>query len=224
MFVKVLRTFINILSVLMIIIALFVLLSVVMTKPGQVPSVLGYSSFRVLSGSMEPVIPTDSMIVVKKTPPSEIAPGDVISFYSSDPALGGAVNTHRVVSVEKDSGIYIFTTKGDANVIVDEFKTTSNDVIGVVVFDSLILGKIVRLLSNPIVFIPLIMVPLVLLLVLNLIKTVKLAKLAAKEAEEEEIQAVKAELERRRQARAAAEQAETEEAAAAPPEEPEDEE
>ena len=207
MFVKVLRTFINILSVLMIVIALFVLLSVVMTKPGQVPSVLGYSSFRVISGSMEPLIPTDSMIVVKHKPASEIVPGDVISFYSSDPALGGAVNTHRVVSVENKNGVYIFTTKGDANVIADEYTTTGNDVIGVMVFSSLILGKLVHLLSNPVVFIPVILVPLVLLLVLNLIKTVKLAKLAAKEAEEEQIRAVKAELERRRQAQDAAETA-----------------
>ena len=216
MFVKVLRTFINILSILMIVIALFVLLSVVMTKPGKVPSVLGYSSFRVLSGSMEPLIPTDSMIVVKKTPVSEISPGDIISFYSSDPTLGGAVNTHRVVSVEQAGGVYVFTTKGDANVVADEYTTTGNEVIGVVVFTSLLLGKLVHLLSNPIVFIPVIMVPLALLLVLNLIKTVKLAKLAAQEAQEEEIQAVKAELERRKQAREAAENA-----AEQPPEETE---
>ena len=91
--------------------------------------------------------------------------------------------------------------------IADEYTTTGNDVIGVMVFSSLILGKLVHLLSNPVVFIPVILVPLVLLLVLNLIKTVKLAKLAAKEAEEEQIRAVKAELERRRQAQDAAEDA-----------------
>lgn len=203
MFVKIIRTIINILSVLMIVLALFVLLSVIMTKPGQAPSVLGYSSFRVLSGSMEPTIRTGSMILVKATDPSEIAPDDIISFYSSDPALGGAVNTHRVLSVEKQNGVYIFHTKGDANLIPDEYTTSGTDVIGVVVFTSYVLGFLIRLLSNPLVFIPIIMVPLLLILVLNMIKTIRLAKAAAQEEEEKQIQAVKEELERRKQQRAA---------------------
>ncbi|MEI3222261.1 MAG: hypothetical protein V8S01_09650 [Dorea sp.] len=48
---------------------------------------------------MEPTYGVDTMILVKKTDPSEIKEGDVISFYSSDPTLDGAVNTHRVVSI-----------------------------------------------------------------------------------------------------------------------------
>ncbi len=202
MLVKILRTVINILSVLMIILALFVLLSVVMTKPGQAPSVMGFSSFRVLSGSMEPTIHTDSLILVKKTDPSQIRPDDIISFYSSDPALGGAVNTHRVLSVEQNNGVYIFYTKGDANLIPDEYPTSGHDVIGVVVFTSLFLGKLVHLLSNPLVFVPIIMVPLLLLLILNLVKTFRLAKLAAKEEEEKQLQAVKEALEQRKKQRA----------------------
>ena len=201
MFVKIIRTLINILSIVMIVLALFVLLSVVMTKPGQAPSVLGYSSFRVLSGSMEPTIRTNSMILVKKVNPSEVRAGDVISFYSSDPALGGAVNTHRVLSVEKQNGIYIFTTKGDANLIPDEYTTSGNDLIGVVVFSSLLLGTLIRLLSNPVVFIPIIMVPLLLILILNMVKTIRLAKLAAQEEEAQQVQEIKAELERRKQQR-----------------------
>lgn len=205
MFVKIIRTVTNILSVLMIVLALFVLLSVVMTKPGKAPSVLGYSAFRVLSGSMEPAIQTDSMIVVKHKPAAEIVPGDVISFYSSDPSLNGSINTHRVVSVDQQNGIRIFQTKGDANVVPDEYTATGNDVIGVVVFSSLFLGKLVRLISNPLVFVPIILVPLLALLTLNVIKTIKLARLAAKEEEERQIQAVKDELARRKQARAEAE-------------------
>ena len=211
MFVKVLRTIINILSVFMIIVALFVLLSVVMTKPGQAPSILGYSSFRVLSGSMQPTIRTDSMILVKKTAPSQIHEGDIISFYSSDPALSGSVNTHRVLSVEQQNGIYIFYTKGDANIIPDEYPTSGNDVIGVVVFSSYTLGVLIRLLSNPVVFIPIILVPLLLLLILNMVKTIRLAKIAAKEEEAQQIQEIKEELERRKKQRAEAGEAETRE-------------
>ncbi len=207
MIVKILRVFINALSIILIVLALFVLLSVVMTKPGQAPNVLGYSSFRVLSGSMEPTLRTDSMILVRQTDPAEIRPDDIISFYSSDPALHGAVNTHRVLSVDNQNGVYIFHTKGDANLVPDEYTTVGNDIIGVVVFSSFLLGKLIRLLSNPLVFIPVIMVPLVLLLVMNMIKTVRLAKQAAADEEAEQIQAVKEELERRKQQREEAESA-----------------
>ena len=207
MFVKVLRTVINVLSVLMIVLALVVLLSVVMTKPGNAPSVMGYSSFRVLSGSMEPTLHKDALIIVRKTAPADIQVGDIISFYSSDPALAGAVNTHRVYDVAHDNGIYRFQTKGDANMVPDEYPVSGNEIIGVVIFTSPFLGVLVRLLSNPIVFIPVILVPLLALLILNMVKTVKLAKLAAKEAEEKEIAEIKAELERRKEARAAEEAA-----------------
>ena len=202
MFVKILRTTVNILSVLIIILALFILLSVVMTKPGQAPNVMGYSSFRVLSGSMEPTIRTGSMILVKATDPSEIGPDDIISFYSSDPTLAGAVNTHRVLSVEQQNGVYIFHTKGDANLVVDEYPTSGKDIIGVVVFSSYFLGLIIRLLSNPLVFVPIILVPLLLILILNMIKTIKLARIAAQEEEEKQLQEARDALERRKQQRA----------------------
>ncbi len=207
MLIKIVRGVITAIAVVMIVFALFAILTVVMTKPGQAPSILGYSMFRVLSGSMEPEIPTNSMIVVRHVAPSEVREDDVISFYSSDPSLRGAVNTHRVLSVEKTNGIYIFRTKGDANLIPDEFPTSGNDLIGVVVFSSLFMGQLVRLLSNPLVFIPIIMGPLLALLFLNLVKTVRLAKAAAKEEEAKQIQAIQEELERRKAQREAAKSA-----------------
>ena len=62
----------------------------------------GYTVFRITTGSMRPAYDTDTLILVKKTDPAEIKVGDVISFYSADPALDGAVNTHRVIAVEQD--------------------------------------------------------------------------------------------------------------------------
>lgn len=98
--------------------------------------------------------------IVKQTDPSAIKENDVISFYSSDPALSGAVNTHRVVSIETDGNNYRYITKGDANNVVDRYDVDSRDLLGKVVWSSLILGKIVRLVSNPLIFVPIILVPL----------------------------------------------------------------
>lgn len=171
----------------LILVSVFVLLSVVLTPAGQVPQVLGYSVFRVMTGSMEPEIREDSLLVVQKTPPEDIAPGDVISFFSPDPMLEGAVNTHRVVRVEKENGRIQFITKGDANVIEDTYPVDASALVGKAVFKSYWLGKAVSLLANPLVFGIIILLPLVIILVMNLCRAVRIAADIAKKEEEEAV-------------------------------------
>lgn len=184
---KVLLGIINTISVVIIVAAVGILLIVLLTKPGNAPNIGGYMALRVATGSMEPTYEIDTMLIVKETEPSEIMEGDVISFYSTDPALEGAVNTHRVVAVENSGESYRYVTKGDANNVVDQYDVDEKYLLGKVVGSSLIMGKIVRLLSNPLVFVPIILIPLVLILISNLIHTVKCAK---KIAHDEEVASV----------------------------------
>ena len=177
----------NVAAIALILVSVFVLLSVVLTPAGQVPQVLGYSVFRVMTGSMEPEIREDSLLVVKKTPPEDIVPGDVISFFSPDPMLEGAVNTHRVVRIEKENGRTQFITKGDANVIEDIYPTDASALVGRVVFQSYGLGKAVSLLANPLVFGIIILLPLLIILLMNLYRAVRIAADIAKKEEEEAV-------------------------------------
>jgi signal peptidase I len=181
-------------AVFIIFCAVLVLLTVLLTGDGQTPSIMGYSMFRVMTGSMEPTIPTDSLIVVRETDPEELAVGDVISFYSRDPTLSGAVNTHRILKIDQEGDQLYFTTKGDANNVADQYITQESDLVGRVVFVSAFLGIAVRLLSNPLIFVPVILLPLVIILVLNLRQTVSLAKKLAKEEEEQAIREALAKL------------------------------
>lgn len=171
----------------LILVSVFVLLSVVLTPAGQVPQVLGYSVFRVMTGSMEPEIREDSLLVVQKTPPEDIAPGDVISFFSPDPMLEGAVNTHRVVRIEKENGRIQFITKGDANVIEDTYPVDASALVGKAAFKSYWLGKTVSLLANPLVFGIIILLPLLIILLMNLYRAVRIAADIAKKEEEEAV-------------------------------------
>lgn len=175
---------INAIAICLIAASAFVLLSVVLTPAGQVPQVLGYSIFRVMTGSMEPEIPEDAMLLVKKTSPEDIQPGDVISFFSPDPTLGGAVNTHRVVRIEKENGKLLFITKGDANPLEDRLPVDASALVGKVVFRSYYLGRAVRLLSNPLVFIGIVLLPLLAILLMSLYRAVRLAADIAKREEE----------------------------------------
>lgn len=175
---------VNIISVLLIVVSLGILLTVVMTGRNKAPNVLGFSMFRVVTGSMEPTIQVNSLIIVKRAAAAELQAGDVISFYSRDPSLLGQINTHRVLEIEEENGKYLIQTKGDANNIADKYPVHGEDVIGKVIFCSLLFGKIVSLLSNPLIFIPLIIVPLMILVIMNLVKSVKLAKQIAHDEEE----------------------------------------
>ena len=177
----------NVVSVLIIVISIGALLTVVLTKPGQAPNFFGYSFFRVMTGSMEPAIPTNSLIVVKRTPAAELSEGDVITFYSRDPSLMGEPNTHRIISIEESQGKRIFHTKGDANNMADVYPTKEEDLIGRVVYSSYGLGSFVRLISNPLIFVPLILVPLAIMLIRSIVDSVSAAKKLAKEEEEKAV-------------------------------------
>ena len=184
MWKKILLGITNLLSIAIILFSIMVLLTVILTKSGQAPKFMGYSLFRVMTGSMEPTLPTNTLIVVKSVDPSNLQTGDVISFYSKDPALQGAINTHRIVALDQVDGKYIFQTKGDANHMVDAYATIQEDVIGKVVFSSVALGALVRLLSNPLIFVPVIMIPLVIMFVRSLWEGFTLARKIAREEEE----------------------------------------
>ena len=155
---KIILHLVNLVSVITIAAAVVVLCIVLLTRPGEAPSIAGYTLFRITTGSMEPTYPVDTLILVKKTDPSRIQTGDVISFYSQDPALDGAVNTHRVVEIRQENNAIVFVTKGDNNNVVDSYDVPGEYLIGKVVASSNKLGKFSRLVANPLIFIPIILI------------------------------------------------------------------
>ena len=182
----------NAVAIVLILASVFVLLNVVLTPAGQVPQVLGYSVFRVMTGSMEPEIPEGSLLLVHKTDPNTLEAGDVISFFSPDPTLEGAVNTHRVVRWEEEAGSRRFYTKGDANGMEDSYPVDAAQVVGEVVFVSRGLGRLVTLLSNPLVFGAVI-------LMMNLYRAVKIARDMARQEEEAAVRQALEEIKKKRE-------------------------
>lgn len=106
----------------------------------SVPKLLGIEPFITLSGSMEPGIPTGSVVFID-TKDKEVHEGDIIAFKSGDGQ--GATVTHRAVKISEDGTI---TTKGDNNEVEDLAPLKSEHVIGKYKFCipklGLILGKL----------------------------------------------------------------------------------
>lgn len=197
---RIITIVIDVVSVAIIICAAVIMLSVVFTKSGDVPKIGGYSLMCVISGSMEPEIPVNSLVLVKEASPEEIRQGDVISFYSTDPVLDGAIVTHRVAEIISDDGGSEFKTKGDANGYVDEYTASGKDVIGKVVFISPGAGILVKLSANPLIFILLILIPLAVMLILIIRQTVVVACEIEKEEQEEALRKMIAQIKAQQEA------------------------
>lgn len=98
-----------------------------------VPRFIGIRPYIVLSGSMEDEIKTGSVAYVDtKVKAEEIKVGDIIAFN-----MGTKQITHRVVSINSDN---TFTTKGDANKVVDPNSVKFSNCLGKTIFSLPYLG------------------------------------------------------------------------------------
>ncbi len=104
----------------------------------------GYYPYVVLSGSMEPLYQTGSMVYVEEVTAEEIEVGDVITFYMIDNAT---IVTHQVIEIDEINGYYY--TQGLANETADGLPTTIESIIGKSSFSIPYLGFIVAYLTTP---------------------------------------------------------------------------
>ena len=104
---------------------------------------MGYQLYTVVSGSMEPAVPTGSLVYIKYVKPGDIETGDIIAFYGSD--AQGSIITHRVVSNSNAMGEFI--TKGDANAENDMSPVTYEQYVGKMVRSIPKVGGIVQTIT-----------------------------------------------------------------------------
>ena len=90
--------------------------------------IFGRTTVWVMTPSMEPQIPAQSYILVKRVSAEEVNVGDVIIFRSDDPSLDGSFNTHRVIEIIGDHEEFV--TKGDANLIKDGYTAKADKIEG----------------------------------------------------------------------------------------------
>ena len=96
------------------------------------PFLFGVQYIIVLSGSMTPVMPVGSVIVVKQIDTADVLPGDIITYYHPNNRDGlDVLVTHRVIELAAlEDGTPAFQTKGDANEEPDDYLVTAANVQG----------------------------------------------------------------------------------------------
>lgn len=139
------------------------------------PMPFGYGSAVVMSGSMEPAIMTDELILVKAQERYEI--GDVIVFQN-----GNMLVVHRIVDMDTDT----VTTRGDAN-NTDDAPIEKSQIKGRVFVHIPLVGAVVRLIKTPVATIA---------LIIGAVLIVELPFQKEKEKKEEELEKIKEEIRR----------------------------
>ena len=107
----------------------------------------GFSAFTVLTSSMESEIPKGSLVICRQVDPNTLKVGDDITYMANQTTTV----THRIIGITENyqgSGERAFETQGIMNDVPDKQPVTAANVVGKVVFHSLILGKIFSFISE----------------------------------------------------------------------------
>jgi signal peptidase len=108
-----------------------------------------YATYTVMSDSMQPAIPIGSVVIVMPADPEKLAVGDVISYTSAQapyPTL-----THRIQGISREpDGRLAFRTKGDYNLVEDQFQVHYAGKAGLVVASIPAIGFLVVPLTSAI--------------------------------------------------------------------------
>lgn len=161
-------------------IIIFLILIAVSTTTTSLKIPFNYKLLVVQSGSMEPVIKTGSIVLVKKN--RNYSLGEVITFSNNNKH---ETITHRIVNKELLDNEILFTTRGDSNQAPDREQIKERDVLGAIIFTVPYFGYIINFTKTQKGFIFLIVVPATIIIfseILNLKK--EMLRLVKKKKEE----------------------------------------
>ncbi|MDO5557361.1 MAG: signal peptidase I [Clostridia bacterium] len=136
---RIINTFFILLLVFVILVNILILYYKVINKEPLV-RIFGYSILVIVSGSMEPNVNIDDLLLIKKCDDYEV--NDIITYQ-----VGKNLITHRVVEVQEEEDRLV--TKGDSNNTSDK-PIEKRQVKGKMVFKIKNFGKIVNFIKSPI--------------------------------------------------------------------------
>ena len=164
----------RLLFILSLLSLLFVLFTCFVLQAGEGPSIAGYSLLSVQSDSMSPALEAGDIILTRPVDPNALKEGDIVTFFSPDPARSGEKVTHRIHHFIQIEGGSAFISKGDASSSLDLYPVPVDQVVGICIARFPKLGYFFQFLRSPLGYLLLVVLPLFLLLCLQLIRLFQL--------------------------------------------------
>jgi signal peptidase len=143
-------------QIINIIITILTIYVAIIAATFVVPRAFGVMPYIVLSGSMEPSIPTGSVAFINQRD-RDVEIGDVVTFRLGEEASietgtgnfasaeQGTLVTHRIVN-RTENGTYI--TKGDANEVEDMVELVPSQIVGTYIFNIPKLGSFMQRIGS----------------------------------------------------------------------------
>lgn len=173
-----------------IIIGVLIVLMIVvlgMKISGNNPRIFGLNLYYIATPSMEPTLEVGDIILCKKASDySKLEVGDVITYKGEVGSYKGKLITHQIIEIKENDGVYTFITKGTKEGATVDPEVSEDQVVSKMICKVPLLGKVVTLLNNKIVFFIVIIIPLVVMLVHESINIVKICKKEDEEIDDEE--------------------------------------
>ena len=184
---KALKIIGNILYYLLVIFIVLILLVVILQRVTKNnASIGGIRIFNIVTESMVPEYKVGDILISKSTSLDKIKVGDDIVYLGNKDTFTGKVVTHRVIDIEKnEDGTYLFHTKGIANTAEDPV-VSGSQVYGVIIYKTVILSFISKIINNLYGFYFLIFTPLTIIIVVKIIKIYQERKYDEESEDEEE--------------------------------------
>lgn len=126
------------------------------------------SFYAVVSGSMEPTIPTGAIALVTAADTKDLSSGQIIAFES--PNNPQTTIMHRINSVQKSDNSVMYLTKGDNNEAIDSWFISPAQIKGIYQFNIPLVGYAVTWIKAPIGFAIAIGIPALLIAILQIRK------------------------------------------------------
>lgn len=133
---KIVSSILVVLTIFIILLNLYIFYTKVILKQ-DIVKICGYSVLVIISGSMEPELAVDDLIIIKE---DLYKNGDIVTYKS-----GNSFVTHRIIDIDGD---FIYT-KGDSNNVQDD-PITQSQIQGKVIFKIKHFGKFTSFVSSPI--------------------------------------------------------------------------
>lgn len=114
----------------------------------EITDFIGYRFYAVMTDSMEPRIPTYSMVLTKTIDENEsIAPGEIITFKVQR-GEQEIVLTHHFNKTQEENGQLYYRTNAEGRDELDLYYTKRSDIIGKYVWHIPLLGKFIMFIQS----------------------------------------------------------------------------
>lgn len=128
----------------------------------------GIRIFTIISESMYPEYEIGDMIIAKEVAYDKIQVGDNVVYNGLEKDFNGKIVTHKVIKKESTDKGYKFITKGTNNSIEDP-EISESQIIGKVIYKTMLLSFVSKLINNTTMFFVLVFIPFALLVFFEIV-------------------------------------------------------